>query len=173
MFLKRTLAAAAIVVGTAAAANAADIPTIAPPPPPPPVAAPAFDWSGPYVGAYGGYIVGAGIAQTGVQAGYNFMLGDMFVAGVEVQGGGIWTFPGLLGEANVNARLGAAFGQVLVYAEAGVGIIFPGGFTWNAGGGIEYAINSNISVFGEGKAIGAFGGGYIGTSVQGGVNFHF
>ena len=177
MFTKRAAASAALVLASTIAVNAADLtPAYTPAPPPPAVSYTpmiGFDWSGPYVGAYGGYLIGVGFGQAGAQAGYNFMLGNTFVAGIEVQAGGIWAFPGLLGEANANARLGAAFGDVLVYAEGGVGIIYPVAFTWNAGGGLEYAINNDFSVFGEAKAVGAFGGGYIGTTVQAGVNWHF
>lgn len=171
MFLKRTLAAAAIVLGTAAAANAADIPMtpVAPPPPPP---APVFDWSGPYVGAYTGWMFGPGLLQTGVQAGYLFDMGG-FVAGVEAQLGADFAFPGVLGEANLNARAGYAFNQLLLYAEAGVGILYPVVWTWNAGGGVEYALDSGISLFVESKAVGAFGGGIFGVTLQGGANWAF
>lgn len=176
MVLKRTVAAAALVLTGTVAASAADLsPTyspIAPPPPSPYVPAPAFDWSGPYVGAYGGYMFIAGFAQFGVQAGYNFMLGTNFLAGIEVQGGGIFAFPGLGAEGNLNARLGATFGNILVYGEAGVGVIWPVAYTWNAGGGVEYAINRNMSLFGEAKAVGGFGGGLLGVSAVGGVNWH-
>lgn len=173
MFLKRTLAAAAIVLGAATAANAADIPTIAPPPPPPPPPAPVFDWSGPYIGAYAGYVFGVGWVQTGVQAGYNFDLGGL-VAGIEGQIGPTFTLPGIIGEVNVNARAGFGLGQALIYGEAGVGyLISPSVFTWNAGGGVEFLINTDMSVFAEAKALGAFGGGVFGVSVQGGLNWHF
>ena len=72
MSMKRTLAA-----------GAADLPTIptAPPPPPAPVA-PAFDWAGPYVGAYGGAILSPTVGQAGIQAGFNIVRGG-FLAGIE------------------------------------------------------------------------------------------
>lgn len=176
MFIKRAAATAALVLAGTIAANAADLSPAYPAPAPAPapyVPTPSFDWSGPYVGAYTGYTFGAGFAQLGAQAGYNFMFGTTFVAGIEAQAGGFWAFPGLGGEANLNGRVGAAFGNTLVYAEAGVGLLYPVAWTWNAGGGVEYAFNNGMSVFGEAKAIGAFGGGYIGTSVQGGLNWHF
>jgi len=172
MFLKRTLIAATFVVGSAVAANAADIIPAPPPPPPAPPMAPAFDWSGPYVGAYAGYMFGPGLAQVGAQAGYLWDLGG-FVVGLEGQVGGGFAFPGIFGEANLNARAGYGFGDLLAYAEAGVGVLWPITYTWNAGGGLEYAINSDMSVFGEAKAVGAFGGGIFGVSVQGGLNWHF
>ncbi len=172
MKFKRTLAAAAIVLGSAVAANAADIPMAPPAPPPPPPPAPSFDWSGPYVGAYGGYVFGVGWIQTGAQAGYNFDMGG-FVAGIEGQLGAVWTLPGLIGEANVNARAGVVLGDALLYGEAGVGVLFPGFVpTWNAGGGIEFAVTNDISLFGEAKALGFFGGGVFGVTVQGGLNWH-
>ena len=171
MFLKRTLIAAAFVVGSAVAANAAD-PIMPAPPPPPPPAAPVFDWSGPYVGAYTGYLFGPGFLQVGAQAGYLWDLGG-FVVGVEGQAGGGWAFPGLFGEANLNARAGYSFGSVLAYAEAGVGVLWPVTFTWNAGGGVEFAINNDMSLFVESKYYGTFGGGGLAIGVQGGLNWHF
>ncbi len=158
------------------AANAADLTPAYTPWPPvvapaPYVPAPSFDWSGPYVGAYGGYMFGLGAIQFGAQAGYNFMLGQTFVAGIEGQVGGLYA-GGFAAEANVNARLGAVLGQALLYGEAGVGIIYPVAWTWNAGGGIEFAVSNSMSVFAETKYIGTFGGGPLGVTVQGGLNWH-
>ena len=176
MFVKRIAAAAALVLTGTIAANAADLtPAYNPPPavaPAPYVPAPSFDWSGPYIGAYGGYVFGVGWIQTGVQAGYNFDLGG-FVVGIEGQLGADWTLPGLIGEANANAKAGVVLGQALLYGEAGVGLLFPGpGFGWNAGGGLEFAVTNEMSLFVESKALGLFGGGLYGVSVQGGLNWH-
>jgi outer membrane immunogenic protein len=108
--MKKLFLSAALVIGCAGAAAAADLPgRVAPPAFAP---APAFNWSGFYVGAHAGYIwseadmklAGVGVfvlpvdvergtlprsvsvdqdgAMGGVQAGYNMQFG-MFVAGVE------------------------------------------------------------------------------------------
>ncbi len=176
VILKRSLIAAAAVIGTVGAAAAADIPMAPPAPPAAPVTpppAPAFDWSGPYVGAYSGYVFGVGWVPFGVQAGYLYDLGG-FVVGIEGQLAANWTIPGLAGQANVNARAGVELGEALLYGEAGVGILFPGATgTWNAGGGIEFAVNNDMTLFAETKAEGTFGGGLYGVRVTGGLNWHF
>jgi opacity protein-like surface antigen len=177
MFLKRTLAASMLVVASAAAAGAADLPTIpvAPAPPPPPVAmAPSFDWSGPYVGAYGGAVFNSPTYyQAGIQAGYNFTRGN-FLAGIEGQAGADFS-GGTAFEADVNARVGGILGErVLLYAEAGVGLITgTPTYIWTAGGGMEVAVGNAASVFAEAKAVGAFTGGCCALLVQGGLNWHF
>lgn len=170
MLFKRTLAAGAFVLAAATAASAADLGPIvvsAPPPPPPPT----FSWDGPYVGAYAGYLIGPGVVQIGAQAGYNFVSGG-FLAGIELQAGALIS-GGVAFEGNANARLGAILGgNFLLYAEAGLGVILPGGVTWTAGGGGEVAVGSNVSLFAEVKALGVFGGGCCIVTVQGGVNWH-
>lgn len=175
MNLKRTIAAGALVLMSAAGVQAADImgpiPSTPAPPPPPPPMAPAFDWSGPYIGAYGGYVVSAWI-QGGVQAGYNIVRGS-FLAGIEAQTGVAYT-GGIGFEGNVNARLGFVLGsRFLVYGEAGVGILLPGAtYLWNAGGGVEVGLGTALSLFTEAKIVGAFGGGTIGYAFQAGLNWH-
>jgi len=181
MLMKRTLAAGALVLASAVAASAADLPTIpAPPPPPPTAVAPAFDWSGPYVGAFGGGIFNDPfdpIWQVGLQAGFNMQRGS-FVVGAEAYAeyrfstgfGNHWS-------AGANARVGAVLGErVLVYGEAGAGYVFTaGGFpVWTAGGGVELGLGEAMSLFTEVKAINTFGGGPAtrGTQIQAGLNFH-
>ena len=137
MFLKRTLAAGAILIGTAFAANAADLPTM-PAPPPPPMAAPAFDWSGPYVGAYAGLMLGNGF-MVGVDAGYAFQFGR-FVASVEAAVGTATAGPPL--HLSAWGRVGPSFGRVWIYGLAGWSNWGPLEF----GGGIAFALNDNISL---------------------------
>jgi opacity protein-like surface antigen len=176
MNLKRTIAAGALVLMSAVGAIAADIPApiaVTPPPPPPPAPmAPAFDWSGPYVGAYGGYVFGGVWIQAGVQAGYNMVRGN-FLAGLEAQAGAAFLGGTVAFEGNLNARLGFVLGsRFLLYGEAGLGIVIPAPvYLWSAGGGLEIGLGTSASLFAEAKVVGAFGGG-IGYSVQGGLNWH-
>ncbi len=118
MFLKRTLVAAAFVVGTAVSASAADIPMAPMAPPPPPPMAPAFDWSGPYVGAFTGYTLGPAWI-VGAQVGYNWQF-DRFVVGLEGRVGVAPLVPALF--TTVSARAGFLVApKFLIYGAAGVG----------------------------------------------------
>ena len=182
MLFKRFAVAGAFVVAAAASAAAADLPTIPAAPPPPPAApvAPAFNWSGPYVGVYAAGIFnppGDPIIPVGAQAGFNFVRGS-FLAGAEVYGEyRFWDVENHW-SAGANARVGGVLGERLVlYGEAGVGWVSAlGGFpVWTAGGGLEIGLGRNASLFTEVKAIAPFnaGPGARGIQAQAGVNFHF
>jgi outer membrane immunogenic protein len=147
-------------------AHAADMPAMAPPET---AIAAGFDWSGAYVGIHGGYAWGETDGDDpvdgdlegfviGGQIGYNWMLGDSFLLGLEgdasysdqnVTDGGEYDVDYL---ATVRGRLGFAFDRFLVYGTGGAafaGAEFTGDdidfFGWVAGGGVEYAITDNIS----------------------------
>ncbi len=160
----------------ATGAMAADPILPAPPPvvaaPPP---APGFDWAGPYVGAQAGVFLQGGFDSwtNFVQAGYNVVFNRVLV-GVDGQLGHYFVFSPfatleLFGALNV--RLGGlATDQVVPYAEAGLLYDFGAGLFWTAGGGLEFAVGNAVSLFGE--AFGLFAGGYVGTQIQFGVNWH-
>ena len=173
MNLKRTIAAGALVLMSAAGTQAADVVgpiAITLPPPPPPMTL-AFDWSGPYVGAFGGFVFNGVWYQAGIQAGHNMVRGN-FLAGLEAELGA--AFGGALAfEGYANARLGYILGsRILVYGEAGVGGILPGGgFFWNAGAGLEIAVGQSLSLFAEGNVLFAAPAVYSGVAVQGGINW--
>jgi len=171
MFMKRTLIAAAFVAGSAVAASAADLPTPPmAPPPPPPMAAPAFDWSGPYIGAYGGIFYPA-YYQAGIQAGVNMVRGN-FLFGAEAQLGAIFA-GGFTYDVALNGRLGFILGErFLLYGIAGVGFNPAVGPLWTAGGGVEVALGTAWSLFAEGGVAGTFGGGLFAYTFQAGVNWH-
>jgi outer membrane immunogenic protein len=106
-----------------------------------PAIAPAFNWSGFYLGVYGGYAFGSGDTDgfnggmAGGTIGYNWQApGSMWVFGIEGDGG--WTDfgdsltavgPGVAvtvaseaqATATLRARLGAAFDRTLVYVTGG------------------------------------------------------
>ena len=82
----KILAGAAAAALMSTAASAADFVTLQPSSPTP-MAAPGFDWSGPYAGAHVGlFNVGAGSYQYGgVQFGRNFLIRGNLLAGLEVE----------------------------------------------------------------------------------------
>jgi outer membrane immunogenic protein len=160
--LLAVLSASTILCG---AASAADMPVMAPAD----VTVAGYDWSGAYIGIHGGYAWGETDGDDpvdgdlegfviGGQVGYNWMLGDSFLIGLEGDGsfsdqnvtdGGEYDVDYL---ATIRGRLGFAFDRFLVYGTGGAafaGAEFTGDdidfFGWAAGGGVEYAITDNIS----------------------------
>ena len=82
---------AGLLAAVSTSAFAADLPTMKAPPAPPPVYAPAFTWTGFYVGVNGGYayrslsssnMPSASGGVVGGTAGYNYQIGQ-FVGGLE------------------------------------------------------------------------------------------
>jgi outer membrane immunogenic protein len=139
-----TASAFALMVG---AAHAADIPIYEPPPAmvsPTPI---AYNWSGFYIGAHGGYGFGDGIfddgAVIGGQIGVNWQF-NSFVLGAE--GDGSWADIGA-SDALGTARLrgGLAFDRFMVYATGGAAFDDWEDAGWVVGGGGEYAFTDNIT----------------------------
>jgi outer membrane immunogenic protein len=136
------LVLAAALLSTATAASAADMqarPYKAPPPPP--MVSPAYNWSGFYIGAMGGYGWGSGDSEGsggfgGGTIGYNWQFpGSQFVFGIEVdaaggsisdsftedQGGGLLvTLDSKINAlGSVTGRAGFAMDALLLYAKGG------------------------------------------------------
>ena len=202
-FRTASFAAGAALLATMPAAFAADIPA-----PQPPAQAfvqeqVSFDWSGFYVGVYGGYGFGessaAGVDEdadgglAGGTIGFNMQNGS-FVYGIEADGGwsGIeddiddlsvtWT-------STVRGRIGYAFDSVLLYATGGGAIggvesdITGGDDTrlgFAVGGGVEAALTDNISAKVEylyvdlgEDDLGGIDYDFDAHTVKAGLNFHF
>ena len=134
---------------------------------------PPFDWPGFSFGWYAG-----ALWQLGLQAGYDWAIGERMIAGVNVQGsfnfccGRSW-------EADLNARVGFVFrDNVLLYAEAGIGtqtgdffdILF--GPFYTLGLGAEYAFTNRVTGFVEAKLVHELGGPVADGNFQAGLNFH-
>ena len=105
------------------------------------------------------------------QGGYNFVRGPLLI-GAEAQLGALYDTTTFAFEAALNVRLGAVLGErLLVYTEAGVGLL-AGTTIYTAGGGVEIGVGQSLSVFAEAKAVGTIGGPFGTYLVQGGINWH-
>jgi outer membrane immunogenic protein len=139
--------ALALITGVAAAA---DLPPIMEPAPPPMVSPVpiAYNWSGVYVGAHGGWGFGDGAFDDGFviggQIGVNWQWNN-FVLGAEGDGSFTdWGAADAVGTARL--RGGFAFDRFLVYGTGGVALQDFSDAGWVAGGGGEYALTDNVSV---------------------------
>ena len=139
--MNRLLLAAALL-SVATAASAADIPARPYTKAPPPLVSPAYNWSGFYIGAMGGYGWDSGDFSGGFGGGtigYNWQFpGSQFVFGIEVDaaggsikdsltediGGGVLATEELKINSfgSVTGRAGFALDAALIYAK--------GGFAW-------------------------------------------
>ncbi|MGQ4273297.1 outer membrane protein [Terrihabitans sp. B22-R8] len=176
-----SLMAGAAFVALAPAAFAADMP-VAPAPyeavAPVPEAPLAYDWTGFYIGAHGGYGFGSTEDSlfdsdtegfiAGGQVGYNQQFGN-WVAGLEADASytdldndddAVDFNSSLNYLATVRGRVGFAFDKVLVYGTGGLAFgeveydngVDSGAETqlgWTAGGGVEVGLSQNLSVKGE------------------------
>lgn len=194
--VKKILVATTALVAFATSAVAADLSPRMYTKAAPAIVSPATNWSGFYLGAFGGYGwnssngadlkggFGGGTLGYNVQNG-NFVYGlegEIAGAGIQQNGVKVDTF------GSVAARLGFTVDKALVYGKVGYGWANTkllndskvlGGVT--AGAGVEYAFAPNWSVKGEylwtrldGKDI---GGVSVASSdlqtVKVGVNYHF
>ena len=139
--MNRLLIAAALL-SVATAASAADIPARPYTKAPPPLVSPAYNWSGFYIGAMGGYGWDSGDFSGGFGGGtigYNWQFpGSQFVFGIEVDaaggsikdsltediGGGVLATEEIKINSfgSVTGRAGFAWDAALIYAK--------GGFAW-------------------------------------------
>jgi outer membrane immunogenic protein len=134
----------ALLIG---AAHAADIPVYEPPPAmtsPTPI---AYNWSGFYIGAHGGWGFGSGDFEDGFvvggQVGVNWQW-NQFVLGVEGDGSFVdWDDTDAVGTARL--RAGFAFDRFLIYGTGGAAFEDFEEVGWVAGGGGEFAITDNVS----------------------------
>jgi outer membrane immunogenic protein len=164
----RTLAAGAAaslltIAASAGSAFAADIsqPSYTPPPQAY-TPTPAWTWTGPYAGLFGGYGWANGTVTNdgwigGAYAGYNVQTNQHLVIGVEGDiaatsksgGGGALKNPW---DGTFRGRVGYAWDRYLAYGTAGValgGLDSPGDSRtktgWAAGLGVETALTNNVT----------------------------
>jgi len=153
--LVRVALAAAIGLGLTTAAAATDLYTDVVQPTP---IAEQFDWEGFYIGLDKGLWIGEAFGFHGV-AGYNFVLSDRIVAGVEGRAGIVMDPPSSFTafDGTVGVRLGVLLGDnVLVYKRADIGIVDDDPY-YALGGGLELALGDSTSLRGEVEGIGQIG----------------
>lgn len=146
----RLLASASAFTLLMGAAHAADIPIYEPPPPamvsPTPI---AYNWSGFYIGAHGGYGFADGDFEDGFviggQAGFNWQW-NTFVLGVEGDGSFV-DFDDVDVLGTLRLRGGFALDRFLVYGTGGAA--FGPDLGWVAGGGAEFALTDSVSLGAE------------------------
>lgn len=122
-------------------------------------------------GAYVGIVGAAGISnlpiidkEIAAVAGYNFNMGNGYVAGAEIDASfnplSLWgpnAFTGTL-----DGRVGyVVTDDVMLYGRAGGGYTTggPGSAVWDIGGGAEYALTEKFTVRGELDRVDPFAGG--------------
>jgi outer membrane immunogenic protein len=133
----------------------------------------AFDWTGFYIGAHGGwsFVSGPNISdgfEVGGQVGVNRQYGS-FVAGIEIDPGYVDWGP-VTTAGSIRLRGGLAFNRFLAYATGGLGI--EDSIGWSVGGGVEYALTDRWSVGAE-YIHHDFEGGHKADLVRGRVNYLF
>lgn len=130
-----------------------------------------FDWNGFYAGVYGGGVPLGDNASfnAGIFSGVNVAL-DSAVFGVEAQlGANLGDDLGI--DALLLGKGGMSFGDALVYATAGAGLV-GGDVGYAVGGGAEYGFNDYMSVRGEVLGTGAWGDLPGDVRMTAGVAFH-
>lgn len=133
----------------------------------------AFNWSGFYVGAHGGYsfVSGAGLSdsyEVGGQIGVNQQFGRL-VLGMETEGGSVDWGP-VTEVGSVRLRGGYALDRFLVFAAGGMGI--EDSIGWTIGGGAEYALTDHW-VIGAEYLHHDFIGGHSADIVRGRASYLF
>jgi hypothetical protein len=157
-YWKKTLSglgASALLSTGAMAADVVGPVIVAPPPPAAPMAAPGFDWSGIFIGAFGSvnFETGLGVSwyNVGGQIGYNIVRGRILL-GVTGQAGS-WINTGGSGFLlQANGRVGFVFDRIVPYALVGYGAYGPSGAVdrfLDIGLGAEIALGQRLSAFGE------------------------
>jgi outer membrane immunogenic protein len=146
--LRLAVSASALALLSGAAA-AADLPTMVPPPPAPMLSTTplAYNWSGFYIGAHGGWAFGSDAfddgAVVGGQIGFNWQFNN-FVLGVE--GDGSWADVGGADSLEtIRLRGGMAFDRFLAYGTGGGAFQDFEDLGWVAGAGLEYAFTDFVS----------------------------
>ena len=150
------LAGAALAVSMAGTASAADLLLG---PPDPIYNSPLFDFEGLYVGGTGGVAASGGLFGTlGGVVGSNFAITDGIIIGGEFQADTYWNGGGYAGyDALGLARVGGFLSDnTMIYGDVGAGLM-NNTAVYAFGGGVELALNDQLSVRGDLQGIGAFG----------------
>ncbi len=133
-----------------------------------------FDWGGFYVGGYAGFafLPGAGGSnQAGLRLGYNFVNGR-FVSGIETRTGIAYAAGGGGADLAVAGRAGFLIHEsVLLYGVTGMG--WSGALYYFSGGGVEFGMGPQLSLFLDASVFGAPALGLCcGGLVKAGIAWH-
>ena len=144
----RLLVSTSVVALMSSAAMAADLPIMSPPPAPMLSTTPiAYNWSGFYIGAHGGWGFNDGAFDDGFvvggQLGINWQFNN-FVFGLEGDGSFV-DYGSIDSLATIRARAGLAFDRFLVYGTGGGAFEDFDDLGWVAGAGVEYAFTDFVS----------------------------
>lgn len=133
-------------------------------------------WDGFYAGVTGGASrTSVGYVNVGAAVGYNAVVADGVVVGVELQASTYFNQNGYIGsDILALARAGVLLSDdVLVYGLAGVGVLIPETEVYTIGAGLEYAVADNVSLRLEAQGLGSFGGAPQLGKLSIGAMFHF
>jgi outer membrane immunogenic protein len=145
----RFAATASALALLSSAAAAADLPTFSPPPAPMLSTTPiAYNWSGFYIGAHGGWGFGDEDFEDGFvvggQLGVNWQF-NSFVVGIE--GDGSWTDWGDNDAVGtIRLRGGFALDRFMPYITGGAGFADFEDVGWVAGGGVDFAVTDSLAL---------------------------
>jgi outer membrane immunogenic protein len=164
----RILAGAALAVSMAGGASAADLLV-----PHPIYESPLLDFEGLYIGGTAGLGMGPGaFATLGGVAGANFAVTDGIIVGGEFQFDTFWN-GGFVGyDALGLGRVGGFLADnTMIYGDLGAGIR-NGAAVYALGGGVELALNDQLSVRGDIQGLGNFGAMPSTAKVTAGLLWH-
>jgi outer membrane immunogenic protein len=160
------VAALALALPAAAADLIVDVPDVEE------IVPAGFDWEGGYIGGNVGYAISFGDPIVGAELGYNFLVSESILLGIE--GSGMLYADGS-GDTEffVRGKTGVAIDNVAIYGLAGVGIFNFGLPLWDIGAGVEVAVTDNVTLNGQVFLRGELGDVPDALFAQAGVRFHF
>jgi len=140
---------------------------------------PSFNWNRFYVGAFAGAwldypAITFDTARAGGVLGRNVTIGDRFMIGAELAAG-VYTgpaYPDPVFETYATIRGGLRFDKAFLYGSAALGYDTVFGTSNTLGGGVEFAINSMMTVRADAQLWAGTAAPFDYLSVTGGVSWY-
>jgi opacity protein-like surface antigen len=129
------------------------------------------NWEGAYIGGFLGYYPQDPSFYVGGQVGYNFLVSESFLLGI--QASGLVSPDGGYIEGWLDGHAGVAFDNIAVYGLAGLGIQDDGDTLYRFGAGAEVMVANGFSIFAEGYVGNDIGQAPTVPGVAAGFRFHF